>query len=80
MNAKLVGINNRNLREQKIDINKSIELANILKKTIIVSESGVNKKNIKSIKQNSNISSFLIGGSILNQKNKVSYINSLYLS
>lgn len=80
VNAKLVGINNRNLREQKIDINKSIELANILKKTIIVSESGVNKKNIKSIKQNSNISSFLIGGSILNQKNKVSYINSLYLS
>ena len=80
VNAKLVGINNRNLREQKIDINKSIELANILKKTIIVSESGVNKKNIKSIKQNSNISSFLIGGSILNQKNKVSYINNLYLS
>ena len=80
IDAKLIGINNRNLREQKIDINKSIELAKLLKNTVIVSESGVNKKNIKSIKQSSKISSFLIGGSILNQKNKITYINNLYLS
>ena len=80
VNANLIGINNRNLREQKIDINKSIELAKVLKDTIIVSESGVNRKNINSIKKNSNISTFLIGGSILNQQNKVQYINSLYKS
>jgi indole-3-glycerol phosphate synthase len=80
VNANLIGINNRNLREQKIDINKSIELAKVLKNTIIVSESGVNRKNINSIKKNSNISTFLIGGSILNQQNKVQYINSLYKS
>ena len=80
IDAKLIGINNRNLREQKIDINKSIELAKLLEDIIIVSESGVNKKNIKSIKQSSNISSFLIGGSILNQNDKITYINNLYQS
>ena len=80
IDAKLVGINNRNLREQKIDINKSIELAKLSENIVIVSESGVNKKNIKSIKQNSNISSFLIGGSILNQNDKITYINNLYKS
>ena len=80
IDAKLIGINNRNLREQKIDINKSIELAKLLENIVIVSESGVNKKNIKSIKQSSNISSFLIGGSILNQNDKITYINNLYQS
>tara|TARA_B100000902_G_scaffold41404_1_gene48984 strand:- start:1369 stop:2127 length:759 start_codon:yes stop_codon:yes gene_type:complete len=80
IDAKLIGINNRNLREQKIDINKSIELAKLLENIVIVSESGVNKKNIKSIKQRSNISSFLIGGSILNQNDKTTYINNLYKS
>ena len=80
IDAKLIGINNRNLREQKIDINKSIELSKLLENIVIVSESGVNKKNIKSIKQSSNISSFLIGGSILNQNDKITYINNLYQS
>ena len=80
IDAKLIGINNRNLREQKIDINKSIELAKLFENTVIISESGVNKKNIKSIKQSSNISSFLIGGSILNQNDKINYINNLYQS
>ncbi len=76
--CKLIGINNRNLREQKIDINKSINISKILIDKIIVSESGITDKNIKKIKSKSNISSFLIGGSILNNTNKVSYINKLY--
>ena len=78
IDAKLIGINNRNLKEQKIDINKSIKLSKVLNNKIIVSESGVTVSNIKKIKNNSGISSFLIGGSILNNEDKVKYINKLY--
>ena len=78
IDAKLIGINNRNLKEQKIDINKSIRLSKILNNKIIISESGVTVSNIKKIKNNSGISSFLIGGSILNSEDKVKYINKLY--
>ena len=78
IDAKLIGINNRNLKEQKIDINKSIKLSKILKNKIIISESGVTVSNIKKIKKESGISSFLIGGSILKNDNKIKYINRLY--
>ena len=73
IDAKLIGINNRNLKEQKIDINKSTKLSKVLNNKIIISESGVTVSNIKKIKNNSGISSFLIGGSILNNKDKVFY-------
>ena len=78
IDAKLIGINNRNLKEQKIDINKSIKLSKVLNNKIIISESGVTVSNIKEIKNNSGRSSFLIGGSILNNEDKVKYINKLY--
>ena len=50
----------------------------LLNNKIIISESGVTVSNIKKIKNNSGISSFLIGGSILNNEDKVKYINKLY--
>ncbi len=80
IDAKLIGINNRNLKEQKIDINKSIRLSKVLNNKIIISESGVTVSNIKKIKNNSGISSFLIGGSILNNEDKIKYINKLYIA
>ncbi len=75
---KLIGINNRNLREQKIDINKSLELSELLLDKVVVSESGINNKNIKKIKSKTQISTFLIGGSILNNRDKIGYIDKLY--
>ena len=51
IDAKLIGINNRNLKEQKIDINKSIKLSKVLNNKIIISESGVTVSNIKKIKK-----------------------------
>ena len=75
---QLIGINNRNLREQKIDINKSLELSEILIDKVVVSESGITNKNIKKLKSKSKISTFLIGSSILNNTDKIGYINNLY--
>lgn len=79
--SSLIGINNRNLKEQKINIDKSINLSNLIKnKNFIVSESGIDIKNIKKIKEATNIKTFLIGGSILNSSNTLNYINKLYNS
>ena len=77
----LIGINNRNLKEQKINIDKSTNLSNLIKnKNFIVSESGIDIKNIKKIKKATNIKTFLIGGSILNSSKTLNYINKLYNS
>ena len=79
--SSLIGINNRNLKEQKINIDKSINLSNLIKnKNFIVSESGIDIKNIKKIKNATNIKTFLIGGSILNSSKTLNYINKLYNS
>ena len=77
----LIGINNRNLKEQKINVDKSIYLNNLIKnKNFIVSESGIDIKNIKKIKEKTNIKTFLIGGSVLNSSETLNYINKLYNS
>src|SRR6056300_212475 len=77
----LIGINNRNLKEQKINIDKSINLSNLIKnKNFIVSESGIDIENIKKIKEATNIKTFLIGGSVLNSSKILNYINKLYNS
>ena len=79
--SSLIGINNRNLKEQKINIDKSINLSNLIKnKNFIVSESGIDIKNIKKIKEATNIKTFLIGGSVLNSSKILNYINKLYNS
>ena len=57
----IIGINNRNLKEQIINIDKSIYLSHLIKnENLIVSESGIDIKNIKKIKTKTNISTFLI--------------------
>ncbi|MDB0034328.1 indole-3-glycerol phosphate synthase TrpC [Alphaproteobacteria bacterium] len=77
----IIGINNRNLKEQVINIDKSIYLSHLIKnKNLIVSESGIDIKNIKKIKTKTKISTFLIGGSILNSGDTLNYINKLYHS
>tara|TARA_Y100000768_G_scaffold354046_1_gene306782 strand:- start:58 stop:825 length:768 start_codon:yes stop_codon:yes gene_type:complete len=77
INPKIIGINNRDLRKQKIDINKSIDLSKKLKNKIVIGESGITDKNIKKIKTKSEIKSFLVGGSILNNNNRINFINRL---
>ena len=74
--TNLIGINNRNLALQKIDIKKSLKLSSKINNRIIVSESGLTLKNINLIKKNK-INTFLIGGSILNNKNIEKYITEI---
>ena len=61
--AKLIGINNRNLRTFNVDINTSIELSKSINNSeiVVVSESGIKSKEDIALLNSSGIYSFLIG-------------------
>ena len=64
----LIGINNRNLKTLKTDINTTYDIHNVLldHKGPLISESGIkNKEDLLEISSRTNIKTFLIGESIL---------------
>ena len=76
----LIGINNRNLKTLKTDINTTYDIHNILinHKQPLISESGIkNKDELLEIKNKTNIRTFLIGESILKNLEKNNILTSL---
>ena len=76
----LIGINNRNLKTLKTEINTTYDVYNILEnhKGPLISESGIkNKKELLEIKNKTNIKTFLIGESLLKNLNKNSIFSVL---
>ena len=64
----LVGINNRDLKTLKTDLNNTYEIHKTLRnfKGILISESGIkNKEDVLKITNQTNIKTFLIGESLL---------------
>ena len=64
----LIGINNRNLKTLKTDINTTYDICDILvnHRLPLISESGIkNKEDLLEIKQKTKIKTFLIGESLL---------------
>ena len=75
-NDALIGINNRNLKSLKTDLNTTFEIYETLNNfdRILISESGIkNKEELLEIKQKTKIKTFLIGESLLKNldKNKI---------
>jgi len=69
LQTKLIGINNRNLKNMTIDINNSINLSKkIPNDKIIVCESGISSKEDIKLMQKHNINCFLIGEFFMRQK------------
>ncbi len=69
----LIGINNRNLKTLKTDINTTYDICDVLisHKQPLISESGIkNKKELLDIKNKTKINSFLIGESLLKNLEK----------
>ena len=67
----LIGINNRNLKTLEVSLNTSVKLSKILNshRNPIICESGINlPENIKFIIENAKIYNFLIGESLLKNK------------
>lgn len=67
LKAKVVGINNRDLRDLSIDLNRTRELApRLAPETIVISESGIHlHQHIQSLSQFAN--GFLIGSALMEQ-------------
>ncbi|MCK5476794.1 MAG: indole-3-glycerol-phosphate synthase TrpC, partial [Candidatus Aenigmarchaeota archaeon] len=69
--AEIIGINNRNLKNMKIDLNTTIQLAeDIPKDIVIVSESGIKSKKDIDFLNNANIDAVLVGTAIMDKIDK----------
>ena len=76
----LVGINNRNLKTLKTEINTTYDIHSVLIKhgSPLISESGIkNKEELLEIKNKTNIKTFLIGESLLKNLDKNSIFSVL---
>ena len=76
----LIGINNRNLKTLKTEINTTYDIYNVLEKHSgpLISESGIkNKDELLEIKNKTNIKTFLIGESLLKNLEKNSIFSVL---
>lgn len=69
LNAKVIGINNRNLHDFSIDLNRTSSIAPLVPKNIkIISESGIcNYSQVRNLSKL--VHGFLIGSSLMKQKN-----------
>ena len=76
--AKVVGVNNRNLKDFTIDMNNSINLRNKAPKNILfVSESGIKTRaDIKKLEDN-NIDAVLIGETLMRSNDIISEVRKL---
>lgn len=79
LGAKVIGINNRNLHDLSIDLDRTINLSTHIPKSIIkISESGItNNSHIKKLKQY--VNGFLIGTILMSQNKLETAINKLIL-
>lgn len=78
LNTKLIGINNRDLKTFATDLTVSEKLAPLVPKNrLIVCESGVKTKKDIERMSSSNINSFLIGESLMRQKDVKTAIQNL---
>ena len=76
----LIGINNRNLKTLKTEINTTYDIHNVLEKHSgpLISESGIkNKDELLEIRNKTNIETFLIGESLLKNLDKNSIFSVL---
>ena len=79
-NEALIGINNRNLKTLKTEINTTYEINDFLKDHTgpLISESGIKtKEELLDIKEKTNIKTFLIGESLLKNLDKNSIFSVL---
>ncbi len=79
-NDALIGINNRNLKTLKTEVNTTYDIHSVLQKhgAPLISESGIkNKEQLLEIKNKTNIKTFLIGESLLKNLDKNSIFSVL---
>lgn len=76
--AKIIGVNNRNLKTFKVDFNNSINLRkHVPSEIIFISESGIKTREDIKILENAGVNAVLIGETFMKSKNKPEIIKSL---
>lgn len=77
-NARLIGVNNRDLRDFKVDLQTSVRLKKLVPKDrIFVSESGIASHSDIALLQSSGINAVLIGETLMREKDKTNTLNAL---
>ena len=76
--AKLIGVNNRDLRRFKVDLGTSVRLKKLVPKDrIFVSESGIATREDIALLESHDINAVLIGESLMRESNKTHALNAL---
>ncbi|MDR2480671.1 MAG: indole-3-glycerol phosphate synthase TrpC [Spirochaetaceae bacterium] len=76
--AKIIGVNNRNLKTFAVDINNSIRLRKFVPKEIIfVAESGINTAAHIKMLQQADVDAVLIGEAMMKSTDKAAYLAGL---
>lgn len=77
-NARLIGVNNRDLRDFKVDLQTSMRLKKLVPQDrIFVSESGITSHSDIALLQSSGINAVLIGETLMREKDKTNALNAL---
>lgn len=77
--ARIIGVNNRNLKDFTVDVNNSIRLRNLVDDSVIfISESGLDTAEDIQILRDHNIHAALMGESFMRSKDKVAKLAELY--
>lgn len=78
INARIIGVNNRDLKTFNVDINNSVRLRKLVPKNIIfVSESGIKDRSDIKILEENETDAVLIGERLMTKKDKIDEIKKL---
>jgi len=78
LEPKIIGINNRDLRTFKTNINNSVNLSKKINKEItLISESGISRREEIELLVENDIKNFLIGESIMKSSNIINELEYL---
>lgn len=76
--ARMIGVNNRNLKDFTVDINNSVKLRNLVPKDILfVAESGIKTAEDIQILREAGVNGVLIGETLMRSENKREMLNTL---
>ena len=76
--ARIIGVNNRNLRDFTVDITNSIRLRNLVPNEILfVAESGIKTRADVAELENAGVNGVLIGETLMRSKNKKAMLDEL---
>jgi indole-3-glycerol phosphate synthase len=78
----LIGINNRNLNDMRIDLNNTVQILenHDKERNVIISESGINSQDDIQLLKKAGADAFLVGTSIMESEDIAKKVKELYLS